>query len=529
MIKKIFLNCFLLLLWPAFGLAATSDFTVRTIVGPDTQPPTTPTLLSAVPVTTAQIDLAWTASTDNFLMGGYVVLRDSVPIATTTLTSFNDTGLVDDTTYTYEVYAFDSFFNLSSTSNSLSATTLAFPLIPPTPTSTAVSSGQKPSSRPLVLLDFSIVTTSQAAAFSWQTDLPSSYVLSWGKADVYDGYVASDIYRQIQKTTITDLEPATTYFYELVAKSPSGVTMTLSQGQFKTDDLKEITPPANVSRLQAEVSGADVFLSWQLPPSVDISAIRVVRSHLGFPIDTNDGLIVYEGLGMKVVDREALKHDSPQYYTVFVIGSDGLVSSGAVVSVSRGAIVLPPVLTPTATTTATTTIPIMSTTTEDVIIFGFDKNNINISQDGNNFTFLNDKIILNYKAPFTIKIPRDSLPRHLKAIVVTLIDPTDHRRSYSFLLRLNQEETYYEAIIAPLNILGASRLQVEIFDFERQIIGLYRKQIDFAATITEEPEVVFPDKIVASAGKTMPLLILGVLILFIMIFLWRRRNQAEDN
>ena len=71
-----------------------------TQAGPDTQPPTAPTGLSATPVSATQINLAWTASTDNVAVTGYRVERclgaacaNFVQVGTPTGASFNDTGL----------------------------------------------------------------------------------------------------------------------------------------------------------------------------------------------------------------------------------------------------------------------------------------------------------------------------------------------------------------------------------------------------------------------------------------------------
>ena len=92
-------------------------------VAPDTTPPSTPTNLTATAVSSSQINLSWTASTDNVGVQGYKVYRNGVHIATVTSgTSYSDTGLSASTTYYYTVSAFDAG-NTSTQSNSASATT----------------------------------------------------------------------------------------------------------------------------------------------------------------------------------------------------------------------------------------------------------------------------------------------------------------------------------------------------------------------------------------------------------------------
>ena len=103
-----------------------------TQAGPDTQPPTVPTGLSASAVSASQINLAWTASTDNVGVTGYRVERcqgaacsNFVQVATPTGPSFNNTGLAASTSYSYRVRAADAAGNLSGYSSVQSATTPA--------------------------------------------------------------------------------------------------------------------------------------------------------------------------------------------------------------------------------------------------------------------------------------------------------------------------------------------------------------------------------------------------------------------
>jgi len=93
--------------------------------GADTQAPTVPTGLTAVATSSSQINLSWTASTDNVGVTGYRVYRSINLIATTTATTYQNTGLAASTTYTYTVSAYDAAGNASAQSASASATTQA--------------------------------------------------------------------------------------------------------------------------------------------------------------------------------------------------------------------------------------------------------------------------------------------------------------------------------------------------------------------------------------------------------------------
>ena len=93
--------------------------------GADTTPPTSPTNLTTVASSSSELDLSWTASTDNVGVVGYKILRAGVYVGTTTSgTTYADTGLTASTTYTYVVKAYDAANNVSSASNIATSTTL---------------------------------------------------------------------------------------------------------------------------------------------------------------------------------------------------------------------------------------------------------------------------------------------------------------------------------------------------------------------------------------------------------------------
>jgi len=115
---------------------------VTVTVSNDTTAPSVPTGLTAAAVSSSQINLSWTASTDNVGVSGYRVFRGGTQIATTSTTSFANTGLSASTTYSYTVAAYDAAGNLSAQSSSASATTPAPPdTTPPTVSITSPVSG----------------------------------------------------------------------------------------------------------------------------------------------------------------------------------------------------------------------------------------------------------------------------------------------------------------------------------------------------------------------------------------------------
>ncbi len=116
--KSLLRNAFyaLALSFPAFGTATWLGGCSDNSVQPESVAPSQPSNVTAAPVDSTAVDLAWTASTDNVVVAGYYVYRDSVVIDSTPVNSFRDTTVLPGATYTYNVEAFDCFRNLSARS-----------------------------------------------------------------------------------------------------------------------------------------------------------------------------------------------------------------------------------------------------------------------------------------------------------------------------------------------------------------------------------------------------------------------------
>lgn len=96
----------------------------------DTQAPTVPAALTASPVSSSRIDLAWSAASDNVAVTGYRIERcqgsgcsNFTQVATGTGTAFSNTGLSGATTYSYRVRATDAAGNLGGYSAVATAAT----------------------------------------------------------------------------------------------------------------------------------------------------------------------------------------------------------------------------------------------------------------------------------------------------------------------------------------------------------------------------------------------------------------------
>lgn len=106
---------------------ASSQSTPRSVTTlGDTTAPSVPTGLTGTADSMTEVTLTWNASTDNIGVVGYRVFRNGTQIAeVTTGTSYSDTGLTQNTSYTYTVLAYDGDGNSSAQTAGVSVTTLA--------------------------------------------------------------------------------------------------------------------------------------------------------------------------------------------------------------------------------------------------------------------------------------------------------------------------------------------------------------------------------------------------------------------
>ena len=520
----------------AYAQQDTSNFFVRVTVGTDLAPPSTPVLLSATAVAFNQINTTWSASIDDLMVAGYIVSRNGVPVATTTLTSYSDTGLTASTSYTYLVRAFDQSFNYSSTSNSLTVVT---PNPPPVVVNVDDGSLSGGSSVARVVLDeLNIKVGISTSTFFIKTARPARFEMRWGRTKSYElGSVARSNFSDSYTTTLTDLEPGTTYEYEVTGYTPYGKAFILERGQFTTLKVNNILLPANVNKLRAVADKDDVVLSWNAPPLETYAYVRIVRSNKGFPNHLQDGAVIYQGKGNRAVDTAVLAQFSPAYYTLFVVDEVGNVSSGAIAMVYANKQVgnnqeeVPPdkplpkeVLEIEPTTASTSPLVPPDTRMPDVA-------EIFLVQGQTLASFADTSVSIDSAKPFLLSIPKTAVSDNLKTIIVSITDPTDSQQTYSFLLRINKDKTAYEAVLSPVLSNGISRMTITIYDYQSMVVATYKKSIEFI-TINNSAEAVpiFPDFFIKNA---VPLAILTfsllAIILLCLIFFFRRKKVLRED
>jgi YD repeat-containing protein len=131
------------------------------VTTPDTIAPSVPTNVAATAVSTSQINVTWTPSTDTGGSGlaTHRVYRDGTYIGTGTA-SFSATGLAASTTYAFRISAVDNAGNESAQSS---------------PPATATTGGGSPPAAPNPTVNPTLLTTGGSTTLQWAADANATY------------------------------------------------------------------------------------------------------------------------------------------------------------------------------------------------------------------------------------------------------------------------------------------------------------------------------------------------------------------
>ena len=113
------------------------------VTSADSQAPTAPTELTATLVSSSQINIAWTPSTDNIGVAGYDVYRNGTKVTSLSVGTGNylSSGLSPDTLYLFEVKALDAAHNTSAPATLSVTTHTDSPTLPAPSNLTASTAG----------------------------------------------------------------------------------------------------------------------------------------------------------------------------------------------------------------------------------------------------------------------------------------------------------------------------------------------------------------------------------------------------
>ncbi len=468
------------------------------LADPDTTDPSAPASLTAQVISSSEIELSWSESTDNIAVDRYYIYRDGVRIDDVDIfpRDFNDTGLSPSTSYSYNVSAVDDSGNESLWSGTTTAVTLS--------SSTASQGG-----RSVAISNFSISSNDNNAIIFFNTSIPRYAQVDWGIDLSYvGGSVVSGVYDTTHNVLISNLTPNTTYFLRVYVKDVFGNPVVFENIQFKTLNVPISKNPSNALYFKAIPQENSIDLSWILPNDNRVIGARIVRSTESYPSSPNDGEVVFEYRDASriesFIDKNAEKGVT-YYYAIFTEDLAGNFSSGAITASKilglSGEVFENPLdkLLPAG---------YVHSAIEKLQIkdFLFIQSGDSVDVSGNKVSIYGDKNT-------TIALKYYRVPPVLKTIAVSVITKGENPERFTFILRPNKDKTRYEATIGPLGDPKLYDIKIDILDFKNQGLKTLNGTLEVSPSQTPSFYKNF------FANKQLTVFVVSAFVLVMIIFL----------
>jgi len=339
------------------------------VTTPDTTPPTTPGTPTLKSATSTTATIAWAASTDNVAVTGYNIYRNAKLAGTVngSTTSFTDTGLTVNTTYSYTVVAFDAAKNDSPASAALSVITpdTTPPATPGTPTLSSV--------------------TSTTAKIAWAASTDNVGVTGY---DIYrNAKLAGTVNGTTTSFTDAGLTASTKYSYTVVAFDAAQNKSAASGALSVTTAAASAGPTVPGTPTLTSDTETTATIAWG--PSTDSAGITAYKIY-------RNGTLAGSVSGTTTTFTDTgLKAYTTYSYTVIAVDANQKQSAASAALVIKTPDTTPPTvpagLALVSKTSTTVTIK-WTASTDNVLVAGYDiyRNGVDVGWVGQGITTFTD-------------------------------------------------------------------------------------------------------------------------------------------
>ena len=349
---------------------------------------------------------------------------------------------------------------------------------------------------------------------TWYTIENSISIVEYGESAAYGTTVVDWNLVKYHKVKLTDLKPKTFYYFRVKSRTNVGKESISLGYTFKTLDL---TSPANVSNFQALPGDRQITLTWLNPADEDFVGVKIQMSTKMYPGSPKEGVTVYDGKETETA-ISGLINGVRYYFTAFSYDDSGNYASGAIASAIPTKEAVPPELVPFVPPEL---VPKIAEITLQDFFFWV---------EGAKLLPVEGVITVKPGQIFKISIPAEKLPKVLKVIITIIGTPTGLKLEFiptvfaqsedqqvsSYLLRINPEETAYEAIITAPKIPDTYPMTTVIMDFKEGTVSKIQAKLKVEAPMGAGPLSAAGIGIKKEAGETpswTPLLVLIALVL----------------
>ena len=390
-----------------------------------------------------------------------------------------------------------------------------------TPTPSSSGGGSVSGALLLFLQKFTINPDYYSAHIEAETNVATIAKTEWGQTPDYElGSIISPTFTTNHQIEISDLAPATRYYFKITFTDSVGRIL-VAANQFTT--LRFSEGLENILNFKATPSEKEITLTWH-NPQTDFDVIRIVRSEKFYPKDPDDGIVIYEGRTEKFIDKDVEKRKI-YYYTAFTNDREGNYSSGAITKgrlLEKGEIPL--------VGDIYGDVPLIPEGEINPLIKKLKLTDFDFMQDGVKLQVLKDKILIQGNKRLKISLDYGKVPEILKTIALTLRHADDPNKTFSFLLRVNEDKTAYEALLAPIGEAGEFQLGISILDHKNR--GLQKLS---GALVAIMPQIFFKPNVNGFLGDDRfvflyaLLLILATGAVYLAVKMFKNSNYKVGN
>ena len=173
--------------------------------------------------------------------------------------------------------------------------------------------------------------TVDSANISWLTTKLSACQLFWGETSEYEkGAISETNYVINHLVKLDNLDSFKKYHFKITC-----VDKGMEKDQAQDEEFETLYILNNVSNFRAVSENQKIILSWKNPPDKNFDGVKILRSNTFYPLNINDGAIVYEGYSNYFEDLNVYSGKT-YFYTIFTVDKNKNYSSGAIVSKGVG-------------------------------------------------------------------------------------------------------------------------------------------------------------------------------------------------
>jgi len=352
--------------------------------------------------------------------------------------------------------------------------------------------------------------TETSALIFWRSDQPANSYVDYGLTRDYEmGLVFDEILVKEHRMELKGLKPKITYHFKVRSRDLFGTEIVSDDYTFVLPDL---TPPANVSNFSAKPGDRMITLTWINPPDEDFVGVKIQMSTTIYPSSPTEGTTVYDG-NSQFVEVRPLQNGVRYYFTAFSYDDSANYASGAIASAVPTVEIVPPEVIPFIP-------PELVPKIAEIVLEDFI-----FTIEGVEIFPLEGVVEVRPLQSFKISIPVEKLPKVLKTIITVIGEHTS-----SYLLRINPEETAYEAIITAPQEPGLYPMTTIIMDFKEGTVAKIEAKLKVVAP--PEEAIVPPAEIEKPEEPSwIPLIVLVVILLTVGVtigYLISRKLQKKN-